>query len=185
MIKNGKPHILVDMDGVLCDWSSLFATRLTENYPHLDFPFLRENLTWDMGRGVDDEGRVAINETKALPGFYWDLEPIAGGAEALNAMLDSGYEVSICTSPWVPNPTCASDKLNWLEHHIGKGWGDRAIIAGDKTTVRGDFLIDDRPEIVGKYDPLWEHIIFDAPYNKNITDRRRMAEWSQWEDFIN
>jgi 5'-nucleotidase len=180
-----RQHILVDMDGVLCDWSGLFEARLLEHYPHLDFPFLRENKTWDMGRGVDDPGREAINAIKALKGFYWDLAPIPGGKEALEEMVAMGYDVSICTSPWVPNETCASDKLNWLEHHIGKGWGDRAIITGDKTVVRGDFLIDDRPEIKGIYPPEWEHLVFDATYNRGITDgRRRMNNWSEWKDLI-
>lgn len=178
-------HILVDMDGVLADWSGLFERRLVENYPHLDFPFLRENTTWDMGRGVDDEGRLAIDATKALSGFYMDLEPIPGGKEALEAMVAAGHDVSICTSPWVPNETCASDKLNWLEKNIGKGWGDKAIITGDKTAVMGDFLIDDRPDIRGLYAPVWEHIVFDAPYNRNVTDRRRMTNWSEWKDLIN
>lgn len=182
---NYRGHLLVDMDGVIADWNALFAERIREMYPHIDFPFLKENHSWDMSHGLDAEGKAAIKSIMALSGFYADLKPIPGAAEALNEMLDENYKVSICTSPFTENMTCASDKLMWLNRDIGKGWADRAIITYDKTAVRGDVLFDDRPDITGLYVPEWEHILFDAPYNKSINDgRRRMTDWSQWREFV-
>jgi len=49
----------------------------------------------------------------------------------------------------------------------------------DKTLIIGDILIDDKPEIKGISTPNWEHIIFDQPYNKNITNKKRI----NWDNF--
>ena len=177
-------YVLVDQDGVLAEWSGLFAQRIVEHFPDYIFPFLSSNDTWDMDSGLDEIGRGYVEQIKNLPGFYADLQPIAGAAEALREMVAEGHTVHICTSPWPTNPTCASDKLDWLEKYIGAGWAHRAVITSDKTLCRGDYLIDDRPDIVGAYTPEWEHIVFDAPYNQTVTDRRRMMDWSQWRNFI-
>jgi len=95
-------------------------------------------------------------------------------------MVKAGHDVRIVTSPWVSNPTCASDKLNWVVKHYGSHWGPRVIITADKTLVRGDILIDDKPEIHGAAEPEWEHVIFDQPYNRDI-DKKRITDWSIWD----
>ena len=177
--------VLVDMDGVLCEWTGLFNKRVVEYAPHIDFPFLHDNSSWDMKAGLDKEGRDAVQTILTQSGFYADLEPIPGAIEALRAMKKEGHTIFIVTSPFSGNPTCASDKLDWLERHVGKGWGNRAIITSDKTAVRGDILLDDKPYITGHFEPTWEHVLFHAPYNRTISDgRRRMTDWSQWREII-
>merc|ERR1712048_684490 len=63
------------------------------------------------------------------------------------------------------------------------GWLKRLILTCDKTTVRGDFLIDDKPSICGSQQPLWTQIIFDAPYNRDVGlgCRRRLHLWDDVE----
>ncbi|MCT7149596.1 hypothetical protein M1196_23400, partial [Salmonella enterica subsp. enterica serovar Oranienburg] len=60
------------------------------------------------------------------------------------------------------------------------------IITTDKTLVRGDILIDDKPVISGELPEYstgtnharsWEHVIFDQSYNRHITNRRRILDW--------
>jgi len=173
------------MDGVMAHWSKRFEEKIVELYPHIHFPFVEDNASWDMTAGLDEEGLAAVNFVMELPGFYAELEPIEGMADALRDMVAEGHVVHICTSPYVTNPTCASDKLDWLEKHVGPGWAHRAVITSDKTLVRGDILIDDRPEIVGTYSPLWRHVVFHAPYNRHISDHRdRLTEWANWRDVV-
>jgi 5'-nucleotidase len=174
-------HYLIDQDGVLADWSLAFETDFKLDYPHIDAPLLNDNVNWDMTAGLDEEGKAAVQSVMVKPGFYAKLSPIPGAKEALNAMIAEGHQVSIVTSPYVGNPTCASDKIAWLEEHIGAGWGHKAVITSDKTVVMGDILIDDRPNITGIYNPVWEHVLFDAPYNLAHTNgRRRLSKWEDW-----
>lgn len=176
---------LFDQDGVLADWQTNFDGRFREFFPHINAPFLTNNNSWYMTRGLDQEGIDAVQHVMELPNFYADLQPTPGAAEVLNEILDSGDEVFICTTPYVSNPTCASDKIAWAEKHIGKGWGKRMILTSDKTAVRGDILIDDRPEIHGAFTPSWEHVLFSQPYNLTADDgRRRIDSLYQWKELV-
>ena len=44
------------------------------------------------------------------------------------------------------------------------------ILTKDKTLVRGEVLIEDKPNIIGGVSPVWKHIFYDALYNRNIND---------------
>lgn len=176
-------HILIDMDGVIAQWTPAFNSLARRLYPDIEFPFLLDNVNWNLKEGLDTEGREAVDALMAHPGFYAELAPVRGAKTALRAMVRAGHEVSIVTTPMVTNPTCASDKMDWLERHIGRGWAQRAVITHDKTAVRGDVLIDDRPEIRGYYAPTWRQLIFDATYNQLATGVR-MTNWNQWEQKV-
>jgi hypothetical protein len=85
----------------------------------------------------------------------------------------------VLTSDW-----CASEKYEWVVRHFGRGAASRVVMTSDKTAVRGDVLIDDKPKITGAHTPTWQHIIFDAPYNKAATGRTRLMSWEGWEDAV-
>lgn len=177
--------VLVDVDSVLADWEPAFVNEFRADFPHLKCAGVGERRVFDLNAGLTSEQKAATRTIMDKPGFYARLEPIAGASAAMNAMLAAGLDVAICTSPWLPNPTCASDKLDWMEQHIGEGWAARTLITHDKTRVMGDILIDDRPDITGAVaTPTWEHIYFTQAYNANRTDRRRIDSWDEWEDVL-
>lgn len=183
---NTTKTVLIDMDGVLCDWNASFGQRILARAPHLNFPFLKDNASWDLHAGLTPEASDVVREVMAESGFYADLTPIEGAREALIEMKEAGHTIFMVTSPFSANPTCASDKITWLNKYIGPGWGRCAVITDDKTIVRGDILIDDKPEIIGAMDPTWEHVLFHAPYNRDINDgRRRLTDWKDWREIIN
>lgn len=86
----------------------------------------------------------------------------------------------ICTSILPSNPTCASDKVQWVTEMIGPEWVDRLILARDKTVVAGDYLIDDKPHIVGKFPRQWRQVIFQQPYNIGVPGLRAL----DWADLL-
>jgi 5'-nucleotidase len=175
-------RVLVDMDDTSTSWRGGIHRRLTTDGHGIDW------LDWSRWEGVplgaSDEQAAAFAAAMASPGFYVDLEPIDGAAEALNAMIDAGHVVFLCSTPDSTNATCPSDKRDWAEKHLGRGWGRRLILSHDKTLIRGDYLIDDKPVITGELVPEWEHVLFDQPYNRHITDRRRITDWSQWAEVL-
>ena len=52
----------------------------------------------------------------------------------------------MCSSdlPW-RNPSAWSDKLEWVERHLGPTAEKRLILTHNKQLNRGHFLVDDRP----------------------------------------
>jgi 5'-nucleotidase len=60
---------------------------------------------------------------------------------------------------------------------------NRIILTKDKTLIKADYIIDDKPEISGVENmPAWEHIIFDRPYNRQVNKRR--ITWETWKDVM-
>lgn len=178
-------RVLVDMDGVIADWGHAYGESLDRfGDAAAGIPRHKDQRSFNLHAGRTDHEKALIDAVMVEEGFYSRLEPIAGAKGALKAMLKAGHDVRIVTSPWVSNPTCASDKLNWVVKHYGSHWGPRVVITADKTLVRGDILIDDKPEIHGEVEPTWEHVLFDQPYNREVVDKRRLVDWPAWRELI-
>ena len=98
-------------------------------------------------------------------------------------MISMGLEVFICTSPISAYKNCVLEKYEWVDRVLGSDWVKRIIMTKDKTFVKAEYLIDDKPEITGvENPPSWEHILYDRPYNKGMNKRR--LTWENWKDVI-
>lgn len=103
-------------------------------------------------------------------------------------MLRAGREVFLCTSPLTRSPWCVPEKLAWVEYHFGPSWLRRIIVTTDKT-LAGDsgqlcVLVDDRDRITGLADPPpWQHVLFDAPYNRTKSGPR-LSSWADWRQVL-
>lgn len=178
-------RILVDQDGVIADWGGSGWNVGLDAYGEaaINIPRHADQRTFDLSHErTPDELQIIAEVMNNMD--YGALEPIRGAKTALRAMLRAGHDVRIVTSPWPSNPRCASAKIDWMVRHFGREWARRMVITMDKTLVRGDVLIDDKPEVKGDMVPEWEHIIFTQPYN---TDRpnRRINRWNEWEAVLN
>jgi len=197
-----KTVILVDMDGVLVDWDRGFTERLKThprtqklwadqqiilNRTHYE---MEKSLAWAGEAPKDENGTIDFNELVqdiyCEEGFFRNLPPMEGGPQALHAMLDKGFEVFICTAPPTISHHAAQEKWEWIRQHLGDAWLNRMILTTDKTPVRGDFLIDDKPRITGRFSvPLWRQVLFDAPYNREgVGSRPVLQKWSDWEKVV-
>ena len=172
--------VIFDADSVIFDWEPAFVEEFRHDFPDLRCAGVGERSVFDLNHGLNGAEKLATRAIMDKPGFYARLPLIDGAAEALSATVAAGVDVVICTSPWVTNPTCASDKLDSIEKLIGTGWARRTIIASDKTRVRGDLLIDDKPDVLGHFEPTWEHIYFTQSWNAGRTDHRRIDSWAEW-----
>ena len=172
-------RFLIDMDGVIADWGREYNRRLdTYGEDAALIPRHEDQTTFNLNEGRTEREKMLIAAIMVEPGFYAALQPIPGAKSALKAAVKAGHDVRIVTSPWASNPTCASDKLNWVIEHYGSHWASRVIITSDKTVVRGDFLIDDKPEIKGSMEPEWTQILFDQPYNQHVISKPRIRQWT-------
>ncbi len=177
--------ILCDMDDTILFWGKYKDQRLRADYPHLtEFLYGELQTTWDLMYGLDEDHARAMIELMDSPGFYAGFEPMPGAVKGLNEMVDEGHDVFIVSTPWATNPTCMQDKYNWLNTHVGLGWGDRLILTRDKTVIDGDILFDDKPEIKGvNHTPRWTQVLVSQPHNASVSGLQRMDDWSTWRTF--
>jgi 5'-nucleotidase len=93
------------------------------------------------------------------PNIFRGLSPITGAIKAVNLLLEFAfYEVfTLSIAPW-NNPSAWTDKRLWLEDKFGDSINRRLILTHRKDLVKGDILINDRPNKGAKdFEGEWIH----------------------------
>jgi 5'(3')-deoxyribonucleotidase len=111
--------LYVDMDNVLVDFPSGVA-RLDE----------RTRRAY--------EGRL-----DEVPGIFARMDPVPGAIEGYLLLAERFDAYVLSTAPW-ENPSAWSDKLLWIQRHLGRAAHKRLILTHHKNLNAGDFLVDDR-----------------------------------------
>ena len=124
-------RIYIDMDGVLCD-----------------FDGGKKNLSQPNDLSLDK-----------IPNYFKNLQPIKNALSSVNKLMDDiNFDVYILsTAPW-DNPSSWTDKRLWIENHFGDKLNRRLILSHRKDFLKGDYLIDDRPNNGAKeFEGKWIH----------------------------
>jgi len=171
------------MDGVIADFDKGVLNTYRNRHPNKPFIPLEQRTTFYVKKEYPKELQPLVEEIYLSKGFYLNLPPVTGSLKALDDMTEKGNEVFICTSPLLENPFCISEKYDWITKHLGDGWTKRVITSKDKTLIHGRYLIDDKPYIKGIRKPNWEHVLYSQPYNRNVSNKRRL-DWNNWENII-
>ena len=177
--------ILVDMDGVIVDWDRGFMNEWKGRSP------INRYKSYIMQECVPSEYKAEATLIARQPGFFASLPPCKGAIEAVKHLAQlPGINVLICSSPLLANPTCMQDKVDWIRNHFGPEWAEKLVLTRDKTTVRGDILIDDKPDICGSHHPTWTQAVFNHAYNEHLCPQRfkyRIHSWdneTEWKSTI-
>lgn len=114
--------LFIDLDGVVADFVSAMNTHpLIEDIRYTQNP-------------------------DTIPGIFRHLKPINAAIKSVKKLLKSPkYDVYfLSTAPW-NNPSAWTDKRLWLAEQFGDIINRRLILTHRKDLVKGDILIDDRP----------------------------------------
>ena len=177
-------RILVDMDGVITDFDQEFLQRWRKRHPEKFYIPLEKRSVFYVRDEYPQELKPLVEEILFDSSFFAEMTPVPGAKEALDEMDAKGWEVFICSSPLSFYGNCVLEKYKWVETVLGPAWVKRIILTKDKTIIKADILIDDRPEVTGlESNPTWEHILYDRPYNRDINKRR--LTWENWKDVLN
>jgi 5'-nucleotidase len=170
-------RILIDMDGVLADFLSGFKQAWVDRgLP----PYFDTNLEqWDLNHYVPVHHRELVDVLMQQQGFFRGLPVMPGAVDAMLGMLQAGHVLWVCSTPVAESAYCEGEKKAWLREHYGETLARRTVFTHDKTLVKGDILIDDKPKIVGEHTPEWEHVLYAQSYNSSVPDRRRIT-WMNW-----
>jgi len=160
-----KKIIYVDMDNVLVDFKSGIA-RIPQK--------VMEEQEKDKNGNYKN-----LDE---IEGIFSLMDPVPGAIEAFK-LLSSHHEVYILsTAPW-KNHSAWSDKVAWVQLHIGKVEGEpafkRLILSHNKHLNKGDYLIDDRlANGADRFEGV--HIFF----GEADPDEKRPGRFPTWKSVI-
>jgi 5'-nucleotidase len=169
--------VLVDLDGVVCDLEGAFWPLFLEKCPDAPYIAPESRETFYVEDQIGQEWREHVEGIIHGEFFFRDLPAVPSSLEGISKLSET-HQVVICTSP-VTTPWCASEKYQWVDANLGTEYAKRMIVTKDKTLIRGDVLIDDRPfpEAKGLMIPSWKHILYDQPYNRTVKKPR--LTWDQ------
>jgi 5'-nucleotidase len=175
--------ILIDMDDVLSDFDGEFYRMWNKVHPDKHITPPNERKKFYLSDESPEEYAELIRGIYTAPGFVKSLPEIQGSVEAVKEIASRGNIIFICTTPLNAYQNCVKEKYEWIEEHLGFEWTKKIILTKDKTLIQGDILIDDKPEITGTAKPVWEHIVFDKPYNRHTNHTKRMT-WKNYRKIL-
>jgi|TARA_B100000768_G_C11251655_1_gene364360 5'(3')-deoxyribonucleotidase len=120
-----KKIIYVDLDGVIVNLLG-----------YIDKQYTAEQ--------VNKIGYGTIIDRDSRP--FYKAEPIEGALDAIELLNESDkYDVFLLsTAPWA-NEDAWTAKRVWVEKYLGFSMNRRLILTHRKDLLKGDYLIDDRP----------------------------------------
>lgn len=181
-----KKVVLVDMDNTLVNFDLEFGKRWVAARPSDSLDMITKRKHFELEQNFSSDLKPLAIEIMSQAGFFIAFEPQPYAIEAIKEMSEAGLEIFFCTAPLpFQYETCVAEKFAWVRKWFGEEWLRRIIITRDKTVVKGQILIDDKPLVKGACDePEWQHIVFSQPYNVQVEDKVRMNDWKQWRKAV-
>jgi len=172
--------IAVDVDGVLCDlhtpWLELYNADWEDDLEAKDI------LSWNIQEWVKPECGERIFDYLESRGDYLygrETPMIPGSLQGIIRLRRCGHRVVFVSS-------CVGEgmhdaKIQWLslrgylKKNVDRTYAD-FVSASDKSLIRADVIIDDRPLTVKSFPGLG--ILFDQPWNSSeVTIIPRLFHW--------
>jgi 5'-nucleotidase len=181
-----RPILLIDIDNTMTNFSDAFEHEWSKRHPGIPIDRSVYNLRDAVKTHFEEDAITKVEEDicaiMCTPRIFADQPPIEGSVETYHRLVDLGFEVKICSTPW---PTCVqsyTDKAEWCDRHLGQH--KNLVLTNDKTIIRADLLIDDHPNIFGSASPQWTQILFHRPYNASVPDAPRIVDWKDAERVV-
>ena len=164
-------RIAIDMDEVIAD---AVTEHLRRYNAHFDEQLTKADLEgkwiWDV---VQSDRQQMLEDTLREPDFFADLA-VFPDAQRVLERLSQTYELFIATAA-MEVPTSFTAKFEWLARHFPFIPASHIVFCGDKSVLRTDFLIDDNPRQLRRFEG--EGILYTSPTNLHVTGFRRVHNW--------
>ena len=154
--------ILFDADDVLENLVECWVNALNDKYGLA--VKIEDIKSWSISDFFPIE-RKKVYSILFEKSLWESLSAKTNAVSTLKRLKEEGHTVKIVTNS---HPETVAVKCRWIVANFPfLSWRD-IIIAADKQLIRGDVLIDDKPENLmgGKY----EKLLFDRPWNESFEE---------------
>jgi 5'(3')-deoxyribonucleotidase len=174
----GLKRICVDMDEVIADAVTEHLLRYNRDHgEQITKDDLHGKWLWDV---VAVDRHPMLEAYLRSEDFFSVLEVMPESQRVLRA-LQERYEVFIATAA-MEVPTSFEQKYRWLGQHFPFIPASHIVYCGDKGILRADYLIDDNPRQLRRFQG--EGILYSSPHNVNVTGYRRVKDWLEVEELF-
>jgi 5'(3')-deoxyribonucleotidase len=171
-------RICVDMDEVMADTLAEFLRRYNETFD--------EGVTPDdlSGKGLWEiaplDRQQQLRAFLDAEDFFEDLDLMPGAQEVLKELAPR-FEIFIATQAMVV-PNSLGPKYRWLQRHFPFIPPTHYVFCGDKSVLRADFLIDDQPGNLLRFEG--QGLLYTAPHNVTATGFVRVDNWQDVAEYF-
>jgi len=168
-------RIAIDMDEVMADAVAEHLSRYNRDYEEqITIEELEGKWLWEI---------VSIDRHAALEGYlrsddFFEELTVMPESQRVIRRLQERYEVFIATAA-MEIPTSFDQKFRWLERHFPFIPPSHIVYCGDKGILRADFLIDDNPRQLQRFQGTG--ILYSAPHNAKVKGFKRVKNWLEVE----
>jgi 5'(3')-deoxyribonucleotidase len=164
-------RICIDMDEVMADAVAEHLLRYNRDFEEqVTKADLHGKWIWDV---VSQDRHPALEAHLRSEDFFEVLEVMADAQRVVERLQDR-FEVFVATAA-MEVPTSFQAKYRWLGKYFPFISPSHIVFCGDKSILRADFLIDDNPRQLRRFQG--EGILFSSPHNVNVTGFRRVEDW--------
>jgi 5'(3')-deoxyribonucleotidase len=189
--------ICIDMDEVIADALGEHLLRYNRDFRATLTPAdLRGRWLWDV---VPAAHRATLEQYMLSEDFFYSLA-VMPDAQRVLARLQTRYDIFIASAA-MEIPSSFNAKFRWLAEHFPFIPTTNIVFCGDKSILRADFLIDDNPRQLQRFEgsrlgeaagpgsngdggSRREGILFSSPANALVTGFRRVDTWLDVEALL-
>jgi len=168
----------VDVDDVTLDFVGILLEVYNSEWG--DNLAVDDITDWYLAKFVKPECDKKVYEYFEDPSLYWAANPIDNAIAGIKFLRLLGHRVVFITHSSLGSSGAKYKKLKEL------GILDDAndyIEAKDKTLVKFDFIIDDKPKTISDY-KLGVPVVFTRPWNKDMNHQPRVNSWLEIVDLF-
>ncbi len=171
-------RICVDMDEVMADTLAEHIRRYNQTFDEEVTP---EDLA---GKGLWEvaplDRQAQLRAFLDAEDFFEDL-PLMPDAQPVLKDLSTRFEIYIATQAMAV-PNSLGPKYRWLQRHFPFIPPTHYVFCGDKSILRADFLIDDQPRNLLRFEG--QGLLYSAPHNIMATGYVRVNNWLEVAQFF-
>jgi len=166
-------RICVDMDEVMADTLAEHIRRYNQTFDEDVTPQdLAGKGLWEI---TPQDRQQQLRAFLDAEDFFEDLA-LMPGAQAVLEQLSSRFEIYIATQAMAV-PNSLGSKYRWLQRHFPFIPPSRYVFCGDKSILRADYLIDDLPKNLLRFQG--QGLLYTAPHNLSATGFVRVNNWEE------
>jgi 5'(3')-deoxyribonucleotidase len=171
-------RICVDMDEVMADAIAEHLLRYNRDYEEqLTVADLEGKWLWQV---VSSERHEVLEGYLRSDDFFEELNVMPESQRVMHR-LQQNYEVFIATAA-MEIPTSFAQKYRWLEKHFPFISPSHIVYCGDKGILRADYLIDDNPRQLQRFQGTG--VLYSSPHNVNVKGFKRVKDWLEVEQMF-
>ena len=122
---------------------------------------------------------MIFEEINREPGFFRFLPAKEGAAEGIKK-LSYKYDIVFVTAS---EPYAYEDKYYWVKGNLSFLDKPNLVLTHRKDLITGDIFVDDGPHNLLKSNAKTK-IIFDHPWNRQVTQGQRVSDWDELVDLL-